>query len=163
MAANAGTSSDFKFKLFISKSNISDDSFASDFSFDINFFVPITFWRFVGIGGAVDVDAITSHSTLPFLRCPNDTFVDFSFLPYDIDALLVVVWRSLFSLHTSVVSDELHAVDDFNDFDFVWHVVAYICSDINQKSKTKPSEKKIHITFRLIFGCESVVEFKVIK
>jgi len=57
--------------------------------------------------------------TLPFLR-PNDIdVVDFSFLPYDMDGLLV----ALFSLHTSVVSGELHAVDDFRDFDFV---VAYI-------------------------------------
>lgn len=134
MAASAGTSSDFKFKLFISKSNVSD-SFASVLSFDMNFFELTTFWRFVGMGGAVDVEAITSHSTLPFLRCPSDTFVDFSFLPYDMDALLVVVWRSLFSLHTSVVSDELHAVDCFSNFDFVWDVVAYICVNINQKSK----------------------------
>lgn len=125
IAASAGTASDFKFKLFISKSNVSD-SFASILSLDMNFLVLTTFWRFVGMGGAVDVDAITSHSTLPFLRWPSETFVDFSFLPYDMDALLVVVWRSLFSLHTSVVSDELHAVDCFSDFDFVWDVVAYI-------------------------------------
>lgn len=146
MAASPGTSSDFKFKLFISKSNVSD-SFASALSLDMNFFVVTTFWRLVGMGAAVDVDAITSHSTLPFLRCPSETFDDFSFLPYDMDALLVVVWRSLFSLHTSVVSDELHAVDCFSDFDFVWDVVAYVCMyNTNQKSKPKSIRNAAHIS-----------------
>lgn len=93
----AGTSSDFKFKLFVvvtSKSN-ADDSFVSILSLPpppplLNFLLTTIFWRFVGIGVTVDVDAITSHNALPFLR-PNDTVVDFSFLPYDIDDLLVVL------------------------------------------------------------------------
>lgn len=73
-------------------------------------------------------------------------------------ALLVVVWRSLFSLHTSVVSDELHAVDCFSDFNFVWDVVAYICNNINQKSKPSEREKKVHHISVDIRISESVVE-----
>lgn len=119
-----GTSSDFKFKLLMAfMSKFCAVSFVSAFiSPPVNFLFTTTFWRFVGIGGAVDVDAITSHNTFPFFR-PNDTVVDFSFLPYDMDGLLVVR-RSLFSLHTSGVSGELHAVDDFRDFNFVWDALA---------------------------------------
>lgn len=51
---------------------------------------------------------ITSHSTLPFFRA-NSSVDGFSFLPYDVVCLVLVVTRPLFSLEMSVVSWEQHA------------------------------------------------------
>lgn len=95
-------SSDFKFKfvmafMFNSRPPVTLLSFGSIFSAPplppplpppptlpppttVNFLLTTTFCRLVGIGAVVDVDAITSHKTLPFFR-PNDTLADFSFLP----------------------------------------------------------------------------------
>lgn len=117
LAVTVDKSSDFKFNAMAALTSLSTaKSFTSVLSTVANFLVAATFCRFIGIGGAADVDAITSHNTLPFFR-PSDRLADFSFLPYDFDVLLVK-WRSLFSLHTSLVSGELHAEDDF--FGFVW-------------------------------------------
>lgn len=85
--AVAGASSDFKFKLLMAVISGSE-SFVSILSLPLNFLLATTFWRFVGIGVAVDVDAITSHKTLPFFRL-NEPLIDFSFLPYEMGLLVV--------------------------------------------------------------------------
>lgn len=85
-----------------------------------SFFVSTTFGRLLGIGctwamspNFADEDdddvGITSHNTFPFLRARSS--VDgFSFLPYDVGSLVLVVTRPLFSLEMSVVSWEQHAL-----------------------------------------------------
>lgn len=52
---------------------------------------------------------ITSQSILPFLRA-NRSVDGFSFLPYDVVCLVLVVTRPLFSLEMSGVSWEQHAL-----------------------------------------------------
>lgn len=130
----AGTSSDFKFKLFVvvtSKSN-ADDSFVSILSLYHCRRRRRHCWTFcwpplfdVSLVLVLRLMLMRSHRITLYLFCVLTIPLSiFPFFPYDIDDLLVVLWRSLFSLHTSAVSGELHAVDVFSDFDFVWDVVA---------------------------------------
>lgn len=115
----------------------------------INFLLSTTFGRLFGIGCACmtslnfdDVVGITSHRTLPFLRA-NSNVDGFSFLPYDVVCLVLVVTRPLFSLEMSVVNWEQHALVLFKYRDFVWFDTTYM--------RDRDTHKKVNLRLRWIY------------